>query len=117
MNDHELDDLACLYRRHARETPAGHVDARILALATRTSRERRASHAWRWLAVGMAASLVLMIGLRHSAVVPSPIARTATDGSPPGYDDGRTRSYLIGMDVDPPAPPVTRALRDRMHTP
>jgi len=117
MSDHELDALARLYRQHAREAPAGHVDAQILALATRGAAAHRASHVWPWLAVGMAASLALVIGLHLSAVVTAPTGRAPADGPPPGYDDGRTRNYLVGMDIDPPASSVAGTLRDRMHTP
>lgn len=113
----EFDQLARLYRRHAREAPTKQVDDAILALAVRSAGRQRSLQASRWVALALAASAALWIGLHYSAYAPQDTQIHVASTLPAGYEEGRTSAFLRSMDIDPPSSAAARALRDPTRTP
>lgn len=102
MSDESLDTLISLYRTTARETPAPHVDRRILVHAEKAGRSRH------WpLAAAIAAGLLIWFGTHHPASNPPAVA---IDRGAPGYTEGRTRAYLQSMDILPSPSPAAQYL-------
>lgn len=113
----ELDQLARLYRRHAREAPTKQVDDAILALAARSAGKQRSRQVARWFALALAASATLWVGLHDTAPASQDIPTRMASALPAGYEEGRTSAFLRSMDIDPPTSAAARALRDPTRTP
>lgn len=113
----ELDQLARLYRRHACEAPTQRVDDAILALAARSAGGQRSLHMSRWVALALAASAALWIGLHDAAPTPPETETRMASALPAGYEEGRTNAFLRSMDIGPPPSAAARALRDPTRTP
>jgi len=112
-DDTSLDEAIALYRRHAREAPEVMVDARILRIALNSNRQQRGMRQLPWL-VAAAASVTIWLGMAqpfsaHHATSPRHI-----ETHPPGYLEGSSRTYLLGMEVNPPTSDVAAYL---LHPP
>jgi hypothetical protein len=118
MNDDSLDDLVALYRTAAREAPEPNVDARILQMADRANRPgHHAPQRWVWFTGAIAASGLLWLNWHHAALPPLPPAQISIGSDTPGYLDGRTRAYLLQMDITPTLSPSARYLMSQNDLP
>ncbi|WP_036113906.1 MULTISPECIES: hypothetical protein [Luteibacter] len=115
MND--LDQLAFLYRRHAHEAPAKRTNDAMLALAARSAARQRSRQAGGWLALALAASAALWLGMHGTSPPPQNVPTGMASALPAGYEEGRTNAFLRSMDIDPPPSAATRTLRDPTRTP
>lgn len=100
IDDTSLDDAIALYRRHASEAPEAMVDARILRIAANTSHQQRAMRQLPWLVA--AASAVIWLAMAQPFAAHRTTSPRYIQTHPPGYLEGSTRTYLLGMDVNPP---------------
>lgn len=98
--DASLDEAIALYRRHAREVPRTLVDARILRIAVNGSRQQRAARQLPWL-VAAAASVAIWLAMTQPFTSHQATSPRYVETHPPGYLEGSTRAYLLGMDVRP----------------
>jgi hypothetical protein len=111
-NDDSMDGLVALYREVAQEAPRAGVDARILEIAEAAGHRHRHRQRvrWPWLAAALAAGMLIWLTSHRSAPAAAPQAQAAASNATPGYLDGRTRAYLLQMDVAPPLSPSARYL-------
>ena len=112
-DDTSLDEAIALYRRHAREAPEATVDARILRIALNSNRQQRAMRQLPWL-VAAAASVMIWLGMTQPFATQHATSPRHAGTHPPGYLEGSSRAYLLGMDVNPPTSDVAAYL---LHPP
>lgn len=100
-DDTSLDEAIALYRRHAKEAPEIMVDARILRIASNSNRQQRAMRQLPWF-VAVAASVAIWLGMAQPFSAYHATSPRPAETHPPGYLEGNSRAYLLGMDVNPP---------------
>ncbi|WP_281851960.1 hypothetical protein [Dyella sp. GSA-30] len=114
-DDTSLDEAIALYKRHAREAPEAMVDTRILRIALNSNRQRRAMRQLPWL-IAAAASVMVWLGIAQPFAAHHPTSPGHVETHPPGYLEGSSRAYLLGMDVSPPTSDVAAYLRHPSYT-